>query len=149
MNAMPAIPSTASTGATKASTEVMAAATSSTRLTTGAPMPPVVTFTAGRATALTAWTPPAITMPATIQITGFSPLLDMDVAMSSPPAAGRITVWMASLTWSTPGTLSASTSMTRSTAISATDHHSPMSEYGCGSSIQPAASAIETASSGM
>ena len=71
----------------------MIAAPMSSRVeTTGAPVPAVETFTTGRAEALTACTPPAMSTPATSSTTGLTvPSPEADTA-SSPPAAGLTTV---------------------------------------------------------
>ena len=87
------------------------AMTSSITLTTGLPIPAVVIVTTGRPVAFIAWTPPALRRPRTAASTGCSvpaPLLDRK---RIAPAAGRTRVLIASLTWSTPGILSAKTSM--------------------------------------
>jgi hypothetical protein len=98
---------------------------SSTVLTTGAPTPIVVALMTGRALAFTPCTASESRMPAT---TGTQALLlknsdglftvtvsDEALAPNTrPPAVGRTTVCTMSLMWSTTGSLSATTSITRS-----------------------------------
>ena len=136
-------------GTTSARTVPTTARMSSPVETTGAPAPAVVTFTAGRAVALTACTPPAMTTPATSSTTGSTVPCCEEETASRPPAAGRTTVWTTSLTWSTAGTLSATTSTRSSTAMSPMTHQEPMPSNGARRCTQPKCWASATASSGM
>src|SRR4051794_31379257 len=144
-----------------ATTERVALPKSSMLLTTGAPMPAVVAFTTGRTTDLAPCTVSEIRMPSAIgthwwllkNVPGSWTVTvpDPDAAPNaSPPAVGRTTVWITPLTWSTTGTLSATTSIDSSRARIAITH--PLASH-CqdgGRSIKPVyRSKTPTASSGM
>jgi hypothetical protein len=108
------------TGTTTARMERIVASTSSATLTGTLPAPPVVAVTAGRIAAdFTTCTLPATRSPAMIPNAGWRPVTTSVLAAKRiAPAAGRMKVWMASLTWLTAGTLSAknSTSPRRTSA---------------------------------
>src|SRR5699024_6543403 len=92
----------------------------------GAPTPTVAALTTGRPSALPVCTVRASRTPMATGTQAWevknsagsvtAVVCDPDPAPKArPPAVGRTTVWTMSLTWSTPGTLSATTSRTSST----------------------------------
>src|SRR5699024_9945018 len=130
-----------SSGSSRASTPRDTENTSSTVEATGAPTPAVDRFTPARSAALARWVDSASTTPTRIgTMTGpwsrsAGWLTDgvwavEPAAKTMPPDVGRTTVCSRSLTWSTEGTLSATTSTSSSTA-STTSATSPVSQAHC------------------
>jgi len=131
---------------------------SSAALTTGVPTPTVETLTSGLAVAFSAWTVPATTTPSSTGTQGCSRIQGeasacpaaVVAAKITPPTVGRTSVWTASLTWSTTGTLSSTSSASSSTATTPSAQPLWIQRYGSGSSTTPVKRASSpTSSSGM
>jgi hypothetical protein len=96
-------------------------------LATGAPTPAVPALITGRVADFSACTASATTMPssqlaqgfAVIQVEPSSSAAALVALKTTPPEAGRTTVWIASFTLSTTGTLSRTISAVSSTAMMA------------------------------